>query len=167
MIRINRAQIQLGFTALELVVTMAITAITFFVATPKLSEILASYYRRNGEMQVLGDMRIAQATTVKEGCHGIFSIASDGKSYSYGCDYVPYSSTYPPAIEKTFFIRRLPSKVQVSSDALVMFNSRGQCIDDSESLATRTVTLSTILSSGSSTFNTGTLRPTGFFSYQN
>jgi type II secretory pathway pseudopilin PulG len=154
-----------GFTTLELFATMTIFALVLFLAAQQVSELLNSYNRRNAEMVLLEDMRLAQATTVKEGCHGILQIASDGKSYTFGCDYVPCSEEYPPLIEKQFFTRRLPRQTRVESDEIVMFNSRGQCIDDSESLATRTITLRSGVGSEYQTFNTGTVRSTGFFSY--
>lgn len=156
-----------GFTLAELLMTMALFATISLIAAPRVSELLESFSRSNAEMQVLQDMRLMQATTVEQGCQGIVSIAADGKSYSYGCDYVPFSAVSPPVWDSVRFTHSLPPKVTVATNGQIIFNSRGQAVEESGALATRTISLSLNKYGAPVVFNIGTLRPTGFFSYQN
>lgn len=155
----------LGFTALELLITMLIFSILCFSAIPQLSKLYQVYDKRNAEMQILQDLRTAQATTVEQGCRGIFVVAADNNSYSFGCDYVPFSSSSPPPFDTQLYTRKMPSNTKISTDAEIIFNSRGQVVDEQNFLTTRSVVLSSLESSGYTTFNTGTLTATGFFSY--
>lgn len=156
---------QRGFSIVELVVSMVVLSILVDSALTEFKQLYDSINKRNAEVLVLQDLRYAQASTVEKGCRGIFTIASNGKSYTYGCDYVPYSSTV--TADTNIYTRNLPSGITVSSDALIIFNSRGQVIDSSEALQTRYVTLKVLIGSTPTQFNVGTLRPTGFFTYAN
>lgn len=150
---------------MELLVAMAIFFIVGFASTPYVSELMESFTKRNAEMQLLGDMRLAQATAVEQGCQGIININADHSGYTFGCDYVPFSAASPPVIDTLLFTRYLPSKIEIESDALIIFNTRGQSVEESGSVATRQITLTIQRNGSNSTFNTGTLRPTGFFSF--
>lgn len=156
-----------GFTLLELLVTVALVSIISYAMALYFDSIYDSINKRNAEVQVLHDLRYAQALTVERGCRGIFTVAADYKSYTFGCDYVPYSTANPPVSDSNLFTRDMPSGVLMSVDALILFNSRGQVINSSEALQTRYVTLKIVVGSTQTTFNVGTLRPTGFFTYSN
>lgn len=146
---------------------MALLSIMLYTAVPRVSQLLESFSKRDAEMMVLQDMRLAQATTVEQGCQGIIKVNADRKSYSFGCDYVPFSTLTPPVYDTSIFVRLLPAKVRVSVDSDIIFNSRGQAVDSTGAMVTRTLTLRVVDSGVESTFNTGTLRATGFFTYQN
>lgn len=150
-----------GFTVIELVVAFAILAIVAVGAVPAASELYDSFNRFTAETLVIEDLRRAQLTTVQEGCQGIFKMSADGSEYQFGCDYVPFSTSASPAIETTLFTRELPARVTMSTDATVIFNTRGQVIGSDGYLTSRTVTM---YISGSQ-YNSGTLRPTGFFEF--
>ena len=156
-----------GFTVLELMVVVSILAVVSLIAVPKVQELLEGFDKRDAQMALLQDLRLAQATTVEQGCQGILKIASDLRGYTYGCDYVPFSTVSPPAWDATKFTRRLDSNVRISADNVIIFNSRGQVIDETGALTSRTITMSVAGNGTPTTFNTGTLRATGFFSFAN
>ena len=163
--RRNRILRECAFTVIELITAMGVSAIFFFVASPRLGDLLMSFDKRNAEMLFIEDIRLAQAISVEQGCQGVMTISEDGTRYSFGCDYIPYSEESPPVMDTQSFARNLPSGVQISADGLIMFNSRGQAIDENGALNTRLITLSVTRSGEASAFNTGTLRATGFFTY--
>ena len=154
-----------GFSLMDLIISMFMFAIVSLIAAPRLSALYDSINKRNAEVLVLQDVRLAQAKSVEQGCRGIFSIATNGKSYTFGCDYVPYSTT--TVADQIVYTRNLPSKITMSADAQVLFNTRGQVVDVNEALQTRTILLKSSRTGSPVTFNTGTLRPTGFFTYSN
>ncbi|HMO02077.1 MAG TPA: hypothetical protein PKD37_00805 [Oligoflexia bacterium] len=136
------------------------------VATPGFQQIRNSINRSNTQLLLLQDLRKAQAHTVTEGCRGIVRIASNQRSYSFGCDYIPYSAANPPLPDSVVFLRYLPSSITIASSGPIIFNSRGQTVDVNNNLTNTTITL--LLDSGSgspSLFATGILRATGFFSF--
>ncbi|MCB0320138.1 MAG: GspH/FimT family pseudopilin, partial [Bdellovibrionales bacterium] len=154
-----------GFTVIELLVAVTLVALVGGMAIPYASELYEIFDKRNAEMSLLQDLRLAQAQAVEQGCQGIFAVDADSKGYSYGCDYVPFSDASPPVPDEQMFLRDLPNKVKLSASDIVIFNSRGQVVDEQGFLTTRTLTLAVTSNDGDITFNTGTLTGTGFFSY--
>ena len=154
-----------GFSLMDLIIAMFMFAIVSLIAAPRLSALYDSINKRNAEVLILQDVRLAQAKSVEQGCRGIFAIATNGKSYTFGCDYVPYSTT--TVADQIIYTRNLPSKITMTADAQVLFNTRGQVVDVNEALQTRTLSLKSSRTGTAVTFNTGTLRPTGFFTYSN
>ncbi len=152
-----------GYTIFELVITVLLVGVVSTLAAPRLGEMFDSYDRRNAELQVIQDMRLAQKTAVEQGCQGILISGAGGNTYSFGCDYVPYSAATPPVYDGVLFTRNLPTDISIVLDSQVMFNTRGQTIDSNGALDTRTVQLRIHEPSGIRVFNTGTLSPTGFF----
>lgn len=154
-----------GFTVIEMLIAIVILAILGKTAISMTVSTLDSADKSSAEVQVVQHLRRAQATAVTEGCRGIFATGNSGQSYSFGCDYLPYSTATPPVPDSTFFNYYLPTGITISTSALIIFNSRGQCVDSSNVLTTRTVTLTSSQSVTPYDFATGTLRATGFFSY--
>ncbi len=153
-----------GFTMLELLVVVFILAILANTAISATIATLKSIDKNTARVQIVQDIRRAQATAVTEGCRGIFAITIGGSSYTYGCDYLPYDTNPIPAADTVIFTSDLPGNITVAASGLIIFNSRGQVVDADYSLVTRTVTL-TSHAGGTNDFATGTLRATGFFSY--
>lgn len=156
-----------GFTLVELVTCLVIFSIMAFAAVPEVLAFYRSFDKRNAEMQVMQDLRLSQARTVEQGCNGIFKFDEDEKGYSFGCDYVPYSETNPPTWDSIIFSRDLPSKVKASSDDLIIYNSRGQVVNDQSFLSSRSITFEIQTGSTYEVFNTGTLSATGSFVFSN
>ena len=161
----GRTSSESGFTAMELMVSVVILAILGKAAVSMTVSTLDSADKSTAEVQVVQHLRRAQATSVTEGCRGIFSVAANGQSYSFGCDYLPYSTATTPVADSTFFNYYLPSGITISESDLIIFNSRGQCVDTSYALTTRTVSLTSSQGLNPYVFASGTLRATGFFSY--
>ncbi len=155
----------LGFSIMELMVSISILALLSVGMVPTVIQWSAAYNKRNAEMLVLQDLRRAQATTVEQGCQGIFTVDGDSRGYSFGCDYVPYSGDSPPVYDNALFRRDLPANTLLSAAGLIMFNSRGQVVDEDGFLSTQSITLSSTETGAIVAFNTGTLDPTGFFKF--
>ena len=152
-----------GFTLFELLITLFISAVLTAIAIPQYSLLAVSLNQREAELQLLQDLKDAQLQSVREGCKGIITVAADNESYKFGCDYVPYSTS--PIVEDSIsFTRNMPNNIKVAVDAQAFYNSRGQVTNSSGVLATRTFTLTYFNGTSWITFNTGTLRATGFFS---
>ena len=154
-----------GFTVMELMISVVILAILARSAVSMTTSTLDSADKSTSEVQVVQHLRRAQATAVTEGCRGIFSISNDARSYSFGCDYLPYSTATPPVADTAFFQYYLPQGITISTSGLIILNSRGQSEDESYVLTTRTVSLTSTQGLNTAVFATGTLRATGFFSY--
>ena len=150
-----------GFTLIELLISMVLVSILAGIAIPNMYKLSDAINKRNAELQVLHDLRYAQATTVEQGCKGIFTVSSNGKSYTLGCDYVPYSSLSSPVADRTLKVQSLPAGISLSVTAPIYFNSRGQVTDSYGVLITNTI----VLKADGVAFSTGTLRPTGFFEF--
>lgn len=156
---------QRGFSVLEMILVLIIFAILGAIGIPAYKSIYTAFNKRNAEIQVLQDLRLAQATAVEQGCMGIWSILDEGESYSFGCDYVPYSGSLPPVADTELFYRYLPNWIRLAIDEEIIFNSRGQVVDELGFLTTRSLTLSASEGAGYQEFNSGTLTATGFFAY--
>ena len=74
----------LGFSIMELMVSISILALLSVGMVPTVIQWSAAYNKRNAEMLVLQDLRRAQATTVEQGCQGIFTVDGDSRGYSFG-----------------------------------------------------------------------------------
>ncbi|MCB0360287.1 MAG: hypothetical protein KDD44_11650 [Bdellovibrionales bacterium] len=138
---------------------MTLAAVVGAIAVPQFTGLNEPLQRLNVRAGLLQDLKRAQAETITIGCRGIFTISAGGNSYSFGCDYLPYDTNYPPQSDVTSFQRTLPSGVSVTANAEVIFNSRGQSVDANDILSNVTISLS----DGSGMFATGTLLGTGLF----
>lgn len=154
-----------GFTLFELLIAISILAITAAIALPNYTELNASIERMNVRQLLLQDLRRAQAESVTHGCRGIFKIAANNRSYNFGCDYLNYDTSSPPSADSTIFARNLPIYFYAASDMTVIFNSKGQIVDEFGFLDSRQITLSENSSGSLVDFATGNILGTGVFEY--
>jgi prepilin-type N-terminal cleavage/methylation domain-containing protein len=154
-----------GFTLFEVLAAMLILAITSFIAIPQFLSLNTSVTRMDVRLQVMQDLRRAQAEAITQGCRGIVTIAPDNKSYTFGCDYLSYDTTIPPVADSQSFIRYLPNLFQISADDTIIFNSRGQSVDPFDVLENRTITLSDSSTGTLRSFATGNISGIGMFDY--
>lgn len=156
---------QSGFTILNMIATLMIASIISYVAMSQLSTLSATFNRINARSNLLQDLKRAQAEAITQGCRGIFLIASDARSYSFGCDYLAYDTSNPPHSDEVSFVRALPEHVVLSSDAPVIFNSRGEAVDVNNIMSNITLTLSQNWGGTPLAFARGILLGTGVFTY--
>lgn len=150
---------QRGFSLQELLVVLVIMGIMSAVGLPHVAEMRNVINKNSAEMQVLQHIRWLQARSVEQGCRGLLVLESGNREYSMGCDYIPFQPEVEPVIETELASYYLPSNITMSLSTPLIFNTRGQSVDSAGTLQEVILTLSL---SGSS-YNTGTIRPTGFF----
>lgn len=153
-----------GFSLIEMLVSLVIMALMTAIAAPNFADLSASFDRMNARSNLLQDLKRAQAEALTKGCRGIFTIAVGGGSYSYGCDFLSYDTNSPPAYDVMSFEREMPTGVTISSDAQIIFNSRGQTVDENDVISTVTVSMTKSVDGSPEVFVTGTLMGTGLFS---
>jgi Tfp pilus assembly protein FimT len=151
-----------GFSIFELLVVLSFTAIMVAAAVPKMSEFRQVMHKNSAEFQVVQHFRWLQAKAVEQGCRGILIVSQNKRSYTMGCDYIPFDDSADPQFDTLLDTHHLPGEVRMDIDDIVVFNTRGQVINSQGNLQTRTVTLFYY----SEPFKTGNLRATGFFDYQ-
>lgn len=154
-----------GFTLLNMLVAMSLTAIVAGIGVGHLNKLSETFHRLNARNYVLEDLKRAQAETITEGCRGIINVAADGKSYTYGCDYLAYDPAADPHSDSVKFQRVLPENITLAASGPVIFDSRGQTVDINAIVTNITLVLSERVGASSSPFATGTLLGTGVFSY--
>ncbi|MCO6430875.1 MAG: type II secretion system protein [Deltaproteobacteria bacterium] len=154
-----------AFTMFEFLVVLVVTSIVAYLAIPMFGQINSSMERVNVRKFLLLDLRRAQAESVTHGCRGIFTISSDNRSYSFGCDYLAYDTNVPPSADVITFSRTLPSHTYVTSDRTIIFNSKGQLVDELGFIDSRSITLSDDSDGPMRVFATGSVLGTGLFEY--
>lgn len=152
-----------GFSMLELVVTMTIASILASTAISQFTELNSVFDRWNARTLLLQDIRFAQAKSVTQGCRGVITIAGGGNTYSFGCDYLDYDTTDPIAADTIFINRTLPTSINLATDGTIIFNPKGQIIDSSGALQTRTISLTDTGGGESVEFATASIYATGVF----
>lgn len=157
---------QAGFTLVNMMVTLGILAGLTFVSIPQLATLSATFNRINARSDLLKDLKRAQAESITQGCRGIVVIAANGRSYSFGCDYLDYDPSSSPAPDHISFVRNLPEHVVVSADAPIIFNSRGLAVDINNIMQNVTITLSQNWGGVPQQFAKGLLLGTGVFTYE-
>jgi prepilin-type N-terminal cleavage/methylation domain-containing protein len=158
-----KGRASLGMSLLELMVVLALISIVAAITLPQIPLLQESFSRIDAKAQLLQDLKRAQAQAITEGCRGVFRFAADSKSYSYGCDYLPYTTANPPSPDTVVFMRKLPSRITIESDQPIIFNSRGQSVDIDYIISTNSIRLRENPSNG--VIASGTLLGTGVFSY--
>lgn len=154
-----------GYTMMELLVTLSIVAILGLAALPAFTPLSDSFNRLTARSVILQDIKRAQAQALTEGCRGIMTIDGNGESYSYGCDYLPYDVSDPPAPDLVTFVRNLPARTEISSSSDLIFNSRGLAVDQDDVISNTTITLYDTSSGSPVQFSQGTLLGTGLFAF--
>ena len=154
-----------GYSLMELLVAMGMFSILVALALPRYMEFNKSYNREHARTLFIHDLKRAQAETITQGCRGIFTIAPDAHSYSYGCDYLSYDTNNPPTYDVVKFTRVLPTGVSLSFDNTLIINSQGKIVDTDGILDTRSVTLLQQEGGTNVPFTTGTILATGLLNY--
>lgn len=154
-----------GISLLEVLTVIAMAGIAVQMSFPVLSGVSSSIERMNVRGYVLQDLRRAQAETVTHGCRGIFSLSSTGSSYSFGCDYLDYDPAGTPTPDVIFFRRNLPKGFSLTTDAPIIFNSRGQIVAVDGMIDERQVELIDASIGPATTFEHGRILGTGLFEY--
>lgn len=154
-----------GFSAIELVVVMSIFAVLAAIAAPKFNELAGSSERFAARAHLLEDIKTAQAFTLTQGCRGIMTVASDGRSYSFGCDYLAYDTAETPVADSIEFTRELAGDVTMEADAIIILNSRGQTVNITDQQVNIVIELESEIQGTREVYARGTLLGTGVFEY--
>ena len=144
-----------GFSAVELMAAVAITAIVGLSAVPASRLMRSSIERGEALNQIEFDLRRIRTEAVATGLLAVFQVADTGKSYSTGFDLLPYNS--PPRIEENAFSGGLPNSIGISASAPIYFDSRGFLVNDVSDPTTSTLTVT----SDGATFAQIIISPTG------
>lgn len=158
----KRKNSERGITLLDLLATLILSAVISSFGIPQLANLTKTFDRFNARSNLLQDLKRAQAETIMEGCRGIVSIAADGKSYSFGCDYLSYDTDPVPSPDDVRISRILPANVTITASGNIIFDSRGQSVD--ENYVLQNVTIS--LNGSEGAFASGTILGTGVFTYE-
>lgn len=150
-----------GTTLTELLVVMAIGGIIGATALYRYVIPESVFDRMQARDIFVQDVKRAQAEAITQGCRGIFTVAGDGRSYTYGCDFLSYDTTNPPAPDSTSFSRTLPGSVSLEVDKPIIFNSRGQAVTNAYVITTVSVELSDDYEAD---YSTGIIYGTGLMS---
>lgn len=152
-----------GFSVVELLVTITIASILASTAIGQFVEINSVFDRWNARTLLLQDIRFAQAKSVTQGCRGVFTISGGGNSYSFGCDYLDYDTVDPITADAIFINRTFPTSISLSVDDTIIFNPKGQIINPTGALETRTLALTDTGGGESVEFSTASIFATGVF----
>ncbi len=147
-----------GTSVVELLVAVTIFSVLTAIAVPSVITVRESFDRHFGKSQVEFALRRARSDSVDRGTRGILRFSKDGASYSFGFDYLPFSSA--PIEDYVSFIRDLPPKVTVLGDPLV-FSSQGFLVD----VSGNPTDAKFILSYAGEEYCTGKIHSTGNIEY--
>ncbi len=152
-------------TLLEIVTVLGIVSSVSVAVSLNFSEVRSSFDKLTARGVLIQDLTRAQAEAVTAGCRMIFTVATDGRSYNYGCDLLPYDTGFPPSADVFSCVRPLPRRITLSPGTVIVFNSRGQSVDASGEMTNVTLRLSAETSRGVVNYVSGTLLGTGAFQY--
>jgi type II secretory pathway pseudopilin PulG len=156
-----RAHDAKGLTLLEALVALAITSIVGVTTILSLPTIKAPFDRLNARAQLVQDLKRAQAEAVTVGCRGIFRVAANGESYSFGCDLLPYDEDNPPQEDVVSFSRSLPHLLTMSVSGPIIFNSRGNVVDPWGDMTNIAINLNQSVNGAPTSYVSATLLGTG------
>lgn len=165
-IRFARVRDAKGLTLLEVLVTLALTSVVGVTTILSLPAIKAPFDRLNARAQLVQDLKRAQAEAVTVGCRGIFRVAANGQSYSFGCDLLPYDTTNPPKEDVISFSRPLPHLLTMSVSGPIIFNSRGNVVDAWGDMTNIDINLNQSVSGMPTSYVSATLLGTGALEFK-
>ncbi len=154
-----------GFTLIEVMISLAILGILAAASLSGTRETKASFDRFNARTQLFEDIKLAQAYSASQGCRGIMTLDPDGKGYNFGCDFLGYDTAAVPTPDSVTFQREVPGDISVTASAQIIFNSRGQTVDENFIISNVNFTLTGEIDGASTDFATGMLLGTGIFRY--
>jgi Tfp pilus assembly protein FimT len=151
-----------GFSVIESIIVIAITAILVSTALPDFVAISASFNRREALEIFVADLRRARLEAVAGGARVIVDVNTSGDGYTVGIDRIPYSSTQTP--DASLFVRNLPSNINIGTVSQLIFDSRGYLVNATGIPTSLTASLdfngssySTVSAYSSGTFKVNTL----------
>lgn len=149
---------ELGFSALEVLVVLAITSIVLATALPDFHALTSSFNRRDSLDVLVSDLQRARSEAVAEGARTIVTVNAGTDGYVVGIDRVPYSVLENP--DEVLFTRDFPANVNVGGVAQLIFDSRGYLVDASgtPTSATATITFDGDTYATVSAYSSGTFR---------
>lgn len=159
------ATIEIGFSLMEMLVTIALISIISAFAVPMLPDLNSTFNRMNARSYLHQDLKRAQAEAITQGCRGVFSVINAGASYVYGCDYLPYDTSTLPSPDVVSFTRNLPDDITMSTSTPPLFNSRGQSVEIGGAITNTTITLNEHEGSTINSYAEGLLNGNGVFTY--
>lgn len=151
---------------MELVVVIGMLSIVGYFTLPHVPALSGVFDRSNARAFLMHDIKRAQAQAITQGCRGIIEIATNGKSYRYGCDFLSYDTSINPAPDVTSFMRNLPNNIVMTASSPLIFNSRGQAVDRDFIINSVTIELVDASLGEGVPFAQGLLTGTGVFNYQ-
>lgn len=131
---------QKGFTLLELMVVLSLTAILSVVGVSQLATMNSNAENSMAAQLFSTDIMRAKFEASSRGCRVIVKQAANGLSYTIGPDCSPYSAV--PTADSILTIRFLPTNMLLSMPVPIIFDSRGFHIDVNGALTTTSATLS-------------------------
>lgn len=155
---------QSGVSLVELLLAIVIFALIGLIGLPNYALLQESFDRMNARAYLIQDLKRAQAEALTLGCRGVFTLSSDGRNYSFGCDFLEYST--PPTADSESFSRLLPGDIRVASSISdpIIFNSRGYSVTIGDIMQNVDLTLKR---ADNTVYASGTLLGTGLFTFDN
>ena len=153
-----------GVTLVELLIAVALFSVLCGIALIQSQDFIFALSKFDAKSQIVSDFRLAQSQARMKNCRTVMSIATDGTSYQFGCDFTPYNTDSPTVADSILFSRSMPNKIFISSSTQVIFNPRGEPIDVYGISTNPVITISAEDSEGEiSSFATGTVYHTGLY----
>lgn len=144
---------------MEIIATVAIISLLMAVAIPSFSSLMQAQNKRAARESFEAFLKKAQATAIKSGARYVLTSRVSGSYYTAGTDYPPYNAPVNP--DSTAERLNFPKNITVATATRIVFDSRGQLINDSGLPTTSVVTMA----SNGATFATATLYSTGALIY--
>lgn len=124
---------------MELLVTIVIGSIVALSAMPAYHELRSSIDRNAAVNQFEADLMRARTSARAEGARMILTI-NEGFGYTFGIDRLPFND--PVSSDEKHFTTTIPLSVELETDGIIIFDSRGRLIDEDGALTQRTTSLS-------------------------
>jgi prepilin-type N-terminal cleavage/methylation domain-containing protein len=118
-----------GYTMVELLAAMSVTAVLALIALPVSHELMASYYRQAALQDLTANLRRARDEAAAHGARCALSVATDGRNYRLFVDYSPYAT--PPETDRQLLHRSLPKGITLEPPQTFLFDARGFLVDGS------------------------------------
>ncbi len=145
-----------GFTLVEYMVVLSLSAMLVAIAVPNFAALDASFRRMQGRSQVEGDLLYARSLALKEGGRVAIIPSEGGASYTINVGRAPYAAY--PGTGVRILTRSFPSGVTLVRRDPLVFNSKGHLINEDGTM----VKASLVLSWKAKPFATISLCPMGF-----
>lgn len=140
-------------------VALSVGSILLAIGIPSVIELRASSMRYDARLQLESAVRRARSEAVAQGARSILRFSADGRGYSLGMDYLPYSETATEDIVASF--ETVPSRTAITLSSTAIFSSSGMLID----LAGDAASLTFELTYDGEAYCSGTIFSTGLVQF--